>query len=266
MLRAAKAAGTPLGKEAADVSWSRESSFPTRSSSAWSSERLDGSPTPQNGFILDGFPRTVPQAEALDALLEPAGRRIDHVVQIDVPARPFDRTGDPAPDRRSDWTHLPPKVQSAAPERRARAPRRRPGRHSRNALDQYEAMTAALLASLREQGPPPSGRRSRQPGRGHQPDLCGARRSAVSGSERAEARRATSPARSKPESSTRYYPSRCSRPPRATDATSEPGLDAQVAARHRPAAPAATRVLVRILASTIPRRGQIIQEAKREEP
>ncbi len=36
------------------------------------------------GFLLDGFPRTVPQAEALTATLEELGREIDHVINIDV--------------------------------------------------------------------------------------------------------------------------------------------------------------------------------------
>ncbi len=36
------------------------------------------------GFLLDGFPRTVPQAEALDALLIRLGRNLDHVINIDV--------------------------------------------------------------------------------------------------------------------------------------------------------------------------------------
>jgi len=39
----------------------------------------------QAGFVLDGFPRTVPQAEALDALLEKTGRPLQRVVAIDVP-------------------------------------------------------------------------------------------------------------------------------------------------------------------------------------
>ena len=47
-------------------------------------ERVD-SPEARDGFILDGFPRTIPQAEALDARLEQLGRGVTSVLLIDVP-------------------------------------------------------------------------------------------------------------------------------------------------------------------------------------
>jgi adenylate kinase len=42
-------------------------------------------PDTQNGWILDGFPRTIPQAEALDVLLIEIGQQYDRVVNLDVP-------------------------------------------------------------------------------------------------------------------------------------------------------------------------------------
>lgn len=38
------------------------------------------------GFLLDGFPRTIPQAEALDAITKKLNKRIDYVIHVDVPA------------------------------------------------------------------------------------------------------------------------------------------------------------------------------------
>jgi len=46
-------------------------------------ERI-AAPAAKSGFILDGFPRTVPQAEALDAMLARRRLKLDHVVQIKV--------------------------------------------------------------------------------------------------------------------------------------------------------------------------------------
>jgi adenylate kinase len=42
-------------------------------------------PEVSKGFLLDGFPRTVPQAVALDEMLQRRGRKIDHVILLEVP-------------------------------------------------------------------------------------------------------------------------------------------------------------------------------------
>lgn len=83
MLRAAKAAGTALGKEA-EAFMTAGKLVPDSVVIGLVEERLGQSDTAR-GFILDGFPRTVPQAEALQALLERLSAPIDAVVQIAVP-------------------------------------------------------------------------------------------------------------------------------------------------------------------------------------
>ncbi|KAG0642556.1 adenylate kinase-domain-containing protein [Tuber brumale] len=45
---------------------------------------LDNNTECKNGFILDGFPRTVPQADRLDSMLANRGEKLDHVVQLEI--------------------------------------------------------------------------------------------------------------------------------------------------------------------------------------
>src|SRR6185437_10986218 len=82
MLRAAVAAGTPVGLKAKDIMASG-GLVPDDVVIGIISDRLD-QPDAANGFILDGFPRTVPQAEALDHLLQSKNIALDAVVELRV--------------------------------------------------------------------------------------------------------------------------------------------------------------------------------------
>jgi adenylate kinase len=83
ILRKAAADGTPLGKQA-KVLMDAGKLAPDEIVNGIIDEAL-GSPEVANGFLLDGFPRTVPQAQALDQMLQKRGRRIDHVILLEVP-------------------------------------------------------------------------------------------------------------------------------------------------------------------------------------
>ena len=82
MLRAAVAAQTPVGLQAKDIMASG-SLVPDEIVIGIISDRLD-QPDMKNGFILDGFPRTVPQAAALDELLKRKHIKLDAVVELRV--------------------------------------------------------------------------------------------------------------------------------------------------------------------------------------
>jgi adenylate kinase len=82
MLRAAVAAGTPVGLKAKDIMASGNL-VPDDVVVGIISDRID-QPDAKNGFILDGFPRTVPQAEALDELLKHKHMKLDAVVELRV--------------------------------------------------------------------------------------------------------------------------------------------------------------------------------------
>ena len=83
ILRGAVQAGTELGKEA-DGYMTRGDLVPDSLIMGIMENRLQEKDC-EKGFLLDGFPRTIPQAEALTELLEKLNIKLDMVVDIDVP-------------------------------------------------------------------------------------------------------------------------------------------------------------------------------------
>ena len=82
MLRAAVASGNALGQRVKGIMEAGHL-VPDAVLIEMIESRI-GQPDCASGFILDGFPRTVPQAEALDAMLKARGQKLDHVVLMEV--------------------------------------------------------------------------------------------------------------------------------------------------------------------------------------
>jgi adenylate kinase len=83
ILRAAVAKGTELGKQAGPL-MAAGKLVPDELVIGIVEERIK-EPDCHKGFLLDGFPRTIPQALALDAVLAKLGKKIEHVVSLEVP-------------------------------------------------------------------------------------------------------------------------------------------------------------------------------------
>jgi adenylate kinase len=156
MLRAARKAGTELGRKA-DEYMAKGLLVPDEVVIGLVQERLALADA-QVGFVLDGFPRTVGQAEALDRMLQKMGRQIDHVVLLEVPdeliveritgrrvgetsGRIFHLKYDPppSPDRGENGERL---LQRADDREDVVRPR----------LTEYSAMTAPLVAWYSNRG------------------------------------------------------------------------------------------------------------------
>lgn len=150
MLREAKAKGTQLGKEAAEY-MSAGKLVPDSVVIGLIDERLKLDDT-KGGFLLDGFPRTVPQADALGTLMANKAITLDAVVQIDVAREMLvERAVLRRTDKRTGQIyHLkynppPPDVEL---EHRADDQEQTVNKR----LDQYESMTAALLPYYEQKG------------------------------------------------------------------------------------------------------------------
>jgi adenylate kinase len=82
MLRAAVASGSEMGKQLQDI-MSSGNLVPDAIMVDMIKERIKADDC-ADGFILDGFPRTIAQAEALDGMLDSEGQSLDHVIELQV--------------------------------------------------------------------------------------------------------------------------------------------------------------------------------------
>ncbi|NUO49656.1 MAG: adenylate kinase [Polyangiaceae bacterium] len=149
MLRAAKKAGTLDPKFLAIMD--SGGLVPDEAILGLIEKRLEESDT-KPGVLLDGFPRTVPQAEGLEKMLDGKGLKVDAVVQLDVPRGKLeDRLVNRRTDRRTGKIYhlssFPPPpdadLEHRADDQPATVARR---------LDAYEAQTAALLPYYEAKG------------------------------------------------------------------------------------------------------------------
>jgi adenylate kinase len=136
MLRAAVAAGTAIGQRAKDI-MARGELVPDEVVVAIVSDRID-QPDARNGFILDGFPRTVPQAVALDRMLKEKGLKLDAVIELRV-----------------DSGILQQRIATRVADAAARGEPLRPDDNPevlRTRIDAYREQTAPLVDYYRWQG------------------------------------------------------------------------------------------------------------------
>jgi adenylate kinase len=136
MLRAAVKAGSPLGLKVGDI-MARGALCPDDIVVSIVEQRI-AEPDARKGFILDGFPRTEPQAEALDRMLAKHGIALDAVIELKV-----------------DEAALIRRIESRIAGMTARGEALRPDDNPdvlRRRLEAYRAQTAPLIAYYRGHG------------------------------------------------------------------------------------------------------------------
>jgi adenylate kinase len=136
MLRAAVKAGTPIGRQAQNI-MAQGALVPDDVVVTIVEQRID-QPDARKGFILDGFPRTVPQAEALDRMLAKHGLALDAVIELKV-----------------DEAALIRRIESRIAEMTARGEALRPDDNPdvlRRRLEAYRSQTEPLIAYYRRRG------------------------------------------------------------------------------------------------------------------
>ena len=157
MLRENVEEGTDLGKEAKPY-MDKGDLVPDEVLVAMVAERLSEEDA-QDGFILDGFPRTVPQAEALDKQLGELGRRITAVLLLNVPDEEVERrlSGRRVCVKKGHNYHVefdPPKREDVCDQDGSRLIQRDDDKPEvvRNRLATYHDKTAPLVDYYDEQG------------------------------------------------------------------------------------------------------------------
>jgi adenylate kinase len=136
MLRAAVSAGTPVGRQVQEI-MARGDLCPDSLVTDIVGQRID-QPDARKGFILDGFPRTVPQAAALDHLLAERGLSLDAVIELRV-----------------DENVLLKRIETRILQMRARGETLRADDNPevlRNRIEAYQRQTAPLIEYYRHEG------------------------------------------------------------------------------------------------------------------
>ena len=136
MLRTAIKAGTPVGRQVQET-MARGGLVPDNLVVGIVGQRID-EPDARKGFILDGFPRTVPQAAALDRLLETKGLGLDGVIELRV-----------------DEDALTRRIESRIAQMKERGETLREDDNPEvlhNRLRAYREQTAPLIAYYRQRG------------------------------------------------------------------------------------------------------------------
>jgi adenylate kinase len=136
ILRAAVKAGTSVGRQVQEI-MAQGALVPDELVAAIVEQRIQ-QPDAGKGFILDGFPRTVAQAEALDRMLTRHGLALDAVIQLRV-----------------DEDALIKRIESRIAEMRARGESLRPDDNPEvlhRRLQAYRQQTAPLIAYYRRHG------------------------------------------------------------------------------------------------------------------